>query len=289
MAAVSAAPGAAPSAQGPGVASACAPLCVRVVLCCVLIAAGIIRQPCWTLPGPQKRGFVVVLKALLLAAAGAGGVRRGDAAAGRAAPKGRTQRGPVCPGPGRAGWQRQPGASRRTSQKHAPVCFTPPACTFSERLPPRGLSGADVAAHPCPPSRKDPRGSAQHGRSGTGSPGRDGAGRDGTGRCGRSLQGDAVAPGMEAVRWASPSEGTSVVLPARAPAPSSCSSRDVPAAAAVRGRWARVPTLLPPAGGGQAHAQARPDGGSPFSGFFLLLSFFVLSHPQFIISVFLFK
>lgn len=96
-----------------------------------------------------------------------------------------------------------------------------------------------------------------------------------------------MTPGMEAeaVRSASPSEGTSVVLPARAPAP----SRDVPAAAAVRGRRARVPTLLPPVGGAQAHAQARPDGGSPLSGFFLLLSFFVLSRPQFIVSVFLFK
>lgn len=51
---------------------------VRFVLLCILIPAGIIRQPCWTLPELQKRGLVVVLGALLLGLALARGVQRGD-------------------------------------------------------------------------------------------------------------------------------------------------------------------------------------------------------------------
>lgn len=179
-AAVSAAPGAAPSAQGPGVASTCARLCVRVVLCCFNSSRNN-KAALLDLAGAAEKGVCCCLES---SAPGRGWGRR-SAAGGRGCGAGGTEgahtEGPCLSwaGPGRAGWQRQPGASRRTSQKLAPVCFTPPACTFSERLPPWGLSGADVAAHPCPPSRKDPRSSAQHGRSGTGSPGRDGAGRDG--------------------------------------------------------------------------------------------------------------
>lgn len=127
---VSAAAGAAASAPGPGDACACVRLGACVVLVCISIPAGIIRQPCWTLPEPQKRGFVVVLGALLLDVALAGGVRRGDAA--RQGGAGDTRRGAHNGAPvfGRAGRQQQPEALRRTSRKHTPVCFTSPTCIF---------------------------------------------------------------------------------------------------------------------------------------------------------------
>ncbi|XP_065513048.1 uncharacterized protein LOC136002142 [Caloenas nicobarica] len=206
------------------------------------------------LAGAAEKGVCCCLES---AAPGRGWGRR-SAAGGRGCGAGGTEgaqtegpclswAGPGRAGPGGSGSLEPRGGLPKNMHRFASPLQRAPS---SERLPPRGVSGADVAGTslstvPQRPARL--RAAARAERHRQPGAGRDGTERDGTGRSGRSLQGDAVTPGTEAgaMRWASASDETPVALPARAPASSSCSSRDVPAAAAVRGRRARVPSTAP--------------------------------------------